>query len=218
MNKSDYDMENMEIAWCPGCGDFAILGALKKALAEKTAGSEAISLLLYSNEIQQSLRYYNTLDEKLIYEKLTQETLNFTVQDMKEEMKQIDNQILQIMEQIDSIDADIDNIKTTIEVIKTEINKINNRIDSLKNEIEKIKNDINTLDSEKLMLENEKARIDYAALVKEPTSSLYPVSPRKKLYVVMAGIMGVIIFTILAFFIENIGKHKEQFGKPLPKE
>jgi hypothetical protein len=37
---------------------------LQKALAEKKQGNDAVALLLYSNEVQQNLRYYNTLDEK----------------------------------------------------------------------------------------------------------------------------------------------------------
>jgi len=34
MKKSDYDLENIDIAWCPGCGNFGILSVLKDALAE----------------------------------------------------------------------------------------------------------------------------------------------------------------------------------------
>ncbi len=45
MNSSDYNMENMEIAWCPGCGDFAILGALKKALAELSIAPEKLVMV-----------------------------------------------------------------------------------------------------------------------------------------------------------------------------
>jgi len=37
---------------------------LQKALAEKKQGNDAVALILYSNEVQQNLRYYNTLDEK----------------------------------------------------------------------------------------------------------------------------------------------------------
>ena len=32
MNETPYDMQNIDIAWCPGCGDFGILRALKSAL------------------------------------------------------------------------------------------------------------------------------------------------------------------------------------------
>jgi capsular polysaccharide biosynthesis protein len=53
-----------------------------------------------------------------------------------------------------------------------------------------------------------KGRIDYAQLIKDPTSSLYPISPKKKLNILIAGILGLMIFTILAFFLEYIEKQK----------
>jgi len=34
MKKREYDLENIDIAWCPGCGNFGILSVLKDALAE----------------------------------------------------------------------------------------------------------------------------------------------------------------------------------------
>jgi len=34
MGGSEYDMGDIDIAWCPGCGDFSILGSLKAALEE----------------------------------------------------------------------------------------------------------------------------------------------------------------------------------------
>lgn len=34
MKPSDFDLENLDIAWCPGCGNFAILKILKQALAD----------------------------------------------------------------------------------------------------------------------------------------------------------------------------------------
>ncbi|MBD3227036.1 MAG: 2-oxoacid ferredoxin oxidoreductase [Candidatus Lokiarchaeota archaeon] len=34
MNEEDYDLGDIDIAWCPGCGNYSILKILKKALAE----------------------------------------------------------------------------------------------------------------------------------------------------------------------------------------
>jgi uncharacterized protein involved in exopolysaccharide biosynthesis len=51
-----------------------------------------------------------------------------------------------------------------------------------------------------------KGRIDYARLVKEPTPSLYPISPRKSEIILMAGLLGVLMFTMAAFFIEHLEK------------
>ena len=38
-------MQNMEIAWCPGCGDFAILNELKTALAELSIAPEQLVMV-----------------------------------------------------------------------------------------------------------------------------------------------------------------------------
>jgi LPS O-antigen subunit length determinant protein (WzzB/FepE family) len=57
-------------------------------------------------------------------------------------------------------------------------------------------------------LNETKGRIDYAQLIKEPTSSLSPVAPKKKINVLIAGIFSLMIFTMLAFFLEYIEKHK----------
>lgn len=160
---------------------------LKKVIAERKEGTEAVSLLLYSNEVQQNLRYYNTLDEKLSIEKVTQENLRLSIKESLEKIRQTDNQISQT--------------NTEKQIIMTEINTI-------MNEIEKIKNRINTAQSEIKLMGDKKLRIDYAQLVKEPTASLYPVSPRKKINVAIAGILGLFMFTMLAFFLEYIEKQK----------
>ena len=180
----------------------------RKALAEKKQGGDAISLLLYSNEVQQNFRYYNTLDEKSSNEKITQENLHLAIRDKEKQIRQIDNQIQQINTQKETIKTEIDDIMTQIVVIKTGIEKIKNSINTVKNEIEKIKNSINTQETEIKLLEDKKARIDYTQLIKEPTSSLYPVSPKKILNVLIAGILGLMAFTMLAFFLESLEKQK----------
>ena len=45
MKKSDYDLENIDIAWCPGCGNFGILNVLKDALAELNLQPEKLVLV-----------------------------------------------------------------------------------------------------------------------------------------------------------------------------
>jgi len=46
MNENPFDMPPIDIAWCPGCGNFSILTALKEALAE--LGIEPETLVLVS--------------------------------------------------------------------------------------------------------------------------------------------------------------------------
>lgn len=181
----------------------------KRALAEKRQSTDAVSLLLYSNEIQQNVRYYNTLDEQLSNEKITRENLDFSIRGKQAELRLLDNQINQIKAEIETVRADIKNLETKKEVIKTEIEKINGQIKTVNNEIQKIKTDIGTIEKEIGLLEDQKGRIDYTLLIKEPTPSLYPVSPRKRVNVAIAGILGLFMFTMLAFFIEYISKQEQ---------
>ena len=60
------------------------------------------------------------------------------------------------------------------------------------------------------LLRERKSQIDYAQLIKEPTSSLYPVSPRKKLNVAVTFMLSILMFTFLAFFLDYIEKNKKQ--------
>lgn len=113
---------------------------------------ESLGMLLYSNEIQHSLRYYGELNEKLSEERIEEE-----------------------------------DVKSRIQEEKTNISFQNNNISNLK-EI--------------------KERIDYTKVIKDPTPSIDPVFPRKKLIVLIAGILGLMVFIPLAFFIYYIEKRK----------
>ena len=194
----------------------------QRKVLKEGSDKNALSILLYSNEIQNNLRYYNTLDEKLSGEKITQENINLTIEERKAAIKQIDNQIEQIRTQIDDIKTAIDDIKTQIDDIKTQIDDIHTQIDNINNEIGKINYEIDTIKNGIIIKKNEienvrneityfqerKARIDYTRLIKEPTSSLYPISPKKKLNVLIAGVIGLIIFTTLAFFLDYLEKQR----------
>lgn len=113
---------------------------------------ESLGLLLYSNEIQQSLIYSNTLNEKLSEKKIEKETLQFQIQ-------------LQTAE---------------IEKIDSEIGKLT-------------------------MM---KGRIDHTQVVKAPTRSGNPVFPRIRLNLLIAGILGFVLFTMLALFIFSMERHE----------
>jgi len=132
----------------------------KKTLGDVNQKADALGLLLYSNEIQQSLRYYDNLDEKLSVEKITQENLRLQIKQNQEEIKKLD----------------------------TEIEKLKREIDDMKNQIS--------------LLKEKKARIDYTELVKSPTVSVKPVFPNKKLNGAIALILGLTVFTFVAFAAE----------------
>jgi len=123
--------------------------SLKK---ESRSETESLAMLLYSNEIQQSLQYYNTLAELLSEKKIEEENINLEIGNREERIKQVEN--------------------------------------------------------ETNILNEKKRRIDFTKLIKEPTSSLSPVAPRKNFNVLLAGILSLVIFTIFAFFLEYIEKRK----------
>ena len=68
--------------------------------------------------------------------------------------------------------------------------------------------EINNLDNRIANIKEMKGRIDYTKIVKEPTSSLDPVHPKKGLYVLIACIVGLAAFTMLAFFIDYVKRAK----------
>ncbi|MBA7702538.1 hypothetical protein ES703_111307 [subsurface metagenome] len=128
--------------------------SLKK---ENRSESESLAMLLYSNEIQQSLAYNNTLNELLSRKKIEEEDINLEIENKEKKIKLLEN----------------------------EIENLNKK----------------------------KGRIDNAKLIKEPTPSLSPVFPKKKLNVLIAGILGLVIFTMLAFFLEYLEKQKLNIKK-----
>jgi uncharacterized protein involved in exopolysaccharide biosynthesis len=136
----------------------------QKTLLDEKKEGDTLGLLLYSNEIQQNFRYYNTLEENLSRERISEENIRFFVRDKEQEIKGLKNQI----------------------------EKINQEIAGIRNDME--------------FLVEKKQRIDYTQLVKEPTVSLYPVSPKKKLNVAIAGFLGLFCFSILALFLNAVEK------------
>jgi len=68
----------------------------RKTLSEKREGAETLGLLLYSNEVQQNLRYMNSLEDKISIDRENIENLTFSIKSKEQHLLQIDNQISQI--------------------------------------------------------------------------------------------------------------------------
>lgn len=181
----------------------------KKALAVKKKEGEAINLLLYSNEIQQSLRYYTTMNQDLRDEQMFQEDQRIRVQEQEEHLLLLENDINRINTEIESKHSDIDNIRARIALIKNERAKISNRINTLNNLNEKIRTEITTLESNKKTLKSQKGRIEYTQLVKEPGPSIVPVGRNPLFMIVVVGFIFGMIFTILAFLFDYIKRHRK---------
>ena len=69
--------------------------SLKK---EKTSETESLAMLLYSNEIQQSLRYHDALNELLNSKRIEEEDLNLKIRNNAQLIKQKDNEIANLTE------------------------------------------------------------------------------------------------------------------------
>lgn len=79
----------------------------KAMLAAKQEGVETLGLLLYSNEIQQNFRYYNTLEEGFSSEKNTQEDLRLSVHEKEQVIKGFKTEIEKISLSILALRSDI---------------------------------------------------------------------------------------------------------------
>jgi capsular polysaccharide biosynthesis protein len=104
---------------------------------------------------------------------------------------------------------------TTIQQSLMYNNTLNELLNRKKNEEENINIEIENKEETIKQLENEidnlnerKGRIDFAQLIKEPTSSVSPVSPNKTLNVLIAFIFSLMIFTMLAFLLEFLEKQR----------
>lgn len=60
MNPQLFDMDNIDIAWCPGCGNFSILKALKQALAELGIKPEELVLVSGIGQAAKIPHYFKT--------------------------------------------------------------------------------------------------------------------------------------------------------------
>ena len=121
---------------------------------ENQSEIESLGLLLYSNEIQQSLRYLDTLNEKLSREKIEEVNVNSSI--------------------------------NTAEAL------------------------IINMDSQIQNLKELKGRLDYTKVIKKPTPSVRPVAPKKALYVFIAAISSLIMFTTMAFFLDYLDRQRRE--------
>jgi uncharacterized protein involved in exopolysaccharide biosynthesis len=89
----------------------------KTMLSEKKEGNETLGLLLYSNEIQQNFRYYNTLEENLSRERINEENIKLFVRDKEQEIKINEQEIKSLKNQIEKINQEIAGIRNDIELL-----------------------------------------------------------------------------------------------------
>jgi uncharacterized protein involved in exopolysaccharide biosynthesis len=101
-----------------------------------------------------------------------------------------------------------EDLELEIKTGKEELKELDTENELLRIETEKIKTRNDSISKETDFLNERKALIDYAQVIKEPTPSTTPIFPQKMLIILIAGILGLIIFTVFSFFLEYIKKHK----------
>jgi len=89
----------------------------RKTMSEKREGAETLALLLYSNEIQQNIRYMNTLEDKVSDERVNIQDLTFSIRSKEQQLLQMDNQISQIQNLLS-------NAKSEIKLLEEKKNRI----------------------------------------------------------------------------------------------
>ncbi len=60
MDTSALDKPNLDIAWCPGCGNFSILDALKQAIAELSIAPQNLVVACGIGQAPKTPHYFNT--------------------------------------------------------------------------------------------------------------------------------------------------------------
>ncbi len=105
--------------------------------------------------------------------------------------------------------SEFEYLTTLVELLKNTIKAEENiklELKDKKNTSHKLKKRIHDLDERR-------KRIYYAQIIKEPNSPLSPASPQKLTNVLIAGILGLLIFGMLAFLLEYIEKQKLKLKK-----
>ncbi|MGB9597239.1 MAG: thiamine pyrophosphate-dependent enzyme [Candidatus Poribacteria bacterium] len=58
MDTKIFDMENLDIAWCPGCGNYGILSAIKRALTELDINPTQLAMVSGIGQAAKAPHYY----------------------------------------------------------------------------------------------------------------------------------------------------------------
>jgi len=141
-----------------------LISERNKFLSNRKTDDNILSALLYSNTIQESIAYLNTL-------------------------------------------------RSTTNSIKSNINQTRLAIENAKNKIKDLESQKRLIQENIANIEFKKNTIQNIQILQPPKSSLGPVKPKKKLNVLLAGVIGLFLTVFLAFFIEYISKHKETANK-----
>jgi len=155
-----------------------------KFLGRKTTDDNILSAVVYSNTIQQNISYLNEL---------------------RGETNRIQDAIYNSEAAVDAMENSIKDLDAQISTLK-ELTKY--KTETQKAEIATLESEKSFIAEEMKNLEFKKSYVQNIQILQPPKSSLFPIKPKKKLNVLLAGVVGLFLTVFLAFFIEYISKHK----------
>jgi len=155
-----------------------------KFLGRKTTDDNILSAVVYSNTIQQNISYLNEL---------------------RGETNRIQDAIYNSEAAVNAMENSVKDLEAQIATLK-ELTKY--KTETQKAEIAALKSEKSFIAEEMKNLEFKKSYVQNIQILQPPKSSLSPIKPKKKLNVLLAGVVGLFLTVFLAFFIEYISKHK----------
>ena len=125
-----------------------------------------------------------------------------TIQQNVAYFNQLSNQINDIRTKKEIAGMKIENLKKDIDDINTEIDRLKlKKTEGLQAKINDLKLQIDRLRIKEGMIKN-------IRVIQNPESSIRPIKPKKKLIIVLAGVVAFMMMMFLAFFLEYIQKAK----------
>lgn len=178
-------------------------------LSSRKNENNILASVMYTNTIQQNISYLNTLQGSAnsVNHQTYQE--NVAVEGLKNDIKDLEAQEVNLKKQTEyEKETLLSDIKDYQSQVKSMKEQTGSTVKSLQAEIAALESEKSFIAEEMKNLEFKKSYVQNIQILQPPESSLFPVKPKKKLNVLLAGVVGLFLTIFLAFFIEYISKHK----------
>jgi len=178
-------------------------------LSNRKNENDILASVMYTNTIQQNISYLNTLQSSAnsVNHQTYQE--NVAVEGLKNDIKDLEAQEVNLKKQTEyEKETLLSDIKDYQSQVKSMKEQADSTVKSLQAEIIALESEKSFIAEEMKNLEFKKSYVQNIQILQPPKSSLSPVKPKKKLNVLLAGVVGLFLTIFLAFFIEYISKHK----------
>jgi len=178
-------------------------------LSSRKNENNILASVMYTNTIQQNISYLNTLQGSAngVNHEIYQE--NVAIEGLKNDIKDLEAQEVNLKKQTEY------EKETLLSDIKDYQSQIKNSVEQTDSTVKSLQAEITALLSEKAFIAEEIKNLEFKRnyvqniqILQPPKSSLSPIKPKKKLNVLLAGVVGLFLTVFLAFFIEYVSKHK----------